>query len=102
VLTFAEAGIPNMVVDFIWHGWFVRPRTPAAPVPRLNSEARKTMQAPRMRALMERVSFQPVANSPDEFRAFHHSELKRYAETVRAANIRAEPLYSMATAPIYV
>ena len=90
VPTFAEAGINDMVVDFTWHGWFVPAKTPQEIVSRLNAEARKALQAQKMRALMEAVSFQPVANSPAEFRAFLQSEMKRYAEIVRAANIRAD------------
>jgi tripartite-type tricarboxylate transporter receptor subunit TctC len=90
VPTFAEAGIADMVVDFTWHGWFVPAKTPMEIVQRLNNEARSALQTQKMRALMEAVSFQPVASSPAEFRAFVQSEMKRYAEIVRAANIRAD------------
>ena len=90
VPTFAEAGINDMVVDFTWHGWFVPAKTPAGIVNRLNAEARKALHAQKMRALMEAASFQPVANSPEAFRAFVQSEMKRYAEIVRAANVRAD------------
>lgn len=90
VPTFAEAGIDNLVVDFTWHGWFVPAKTPMNIVQRLNNEARKALQSQKMHALMESVSFQPVANSPEEFRQFVETELKRYAQIVRAANIRAE------------
>jgi tripartite-type tricarboxylate transporter receptor subunit TctC len=90
VPTFAEAGVNDMVVDFTWHGWFAPAKTPLEIVTRLNTEARKALQAQKMRALMEAVSFQPVANSPEAFRAFVHSEMKRYAEIVRSANIRAD------------
>lgn len=88
--TLVEGGISDMVVDFTWHGWFVPAKTPMAIVQRLNAEARRALQAPKMRALMDAVSFQPVANTPEEFRAFVQSEMKRYADIVRAANIRAE------------
>ncbi len=90
VPTLAESGITDMVVDFTWHGWFVPAKTPADVVRRLNAEARSALQAPKMRALMDGVGFQPIANSPEEFRQFVHSEMKRYAEIVRAANIRAD------------
>ncbi len=90
VPTLAESGIADMVVDFTWHGWFLPAKTPMDIVRRLNSEARKALQTQKMRALMDSVSFQPVANTPDEFRAFVQSEMKRYAEIVRAANIRVE------------
>lgn len=90
VPTLNEAGITDMVVDFTWHGWFVPAKTPMAIVQRLNDEARKALQSQKMRALMDAVSFQPVANSPDAFRQFVASEMKRYAEIVRAANVRVE------------
>lgn len=90
VPTLAESGVPDMVVDFTWHGWFVPAKTPAQLVQRLNDEARTALQTPKMRTLMEAVSFQPVANSPEAFRQFVASEMKRYAEIVRAANIRVE------------
>ncbi len=88
--TFAEAGVADMVVDFTWHGWFVPAKTPMEIVRRLHAEARKALQSAPMRALMESNGFQPVANSPEEFRVFVQSEMKRYAEIVRAANIRVE------------
>ena len=90
VPTLAESGVADMVVDFTWHGWFVPARTAAHIVQRLNNEARKALQAPKMRVLMDAVSFQPVANSPEAFRIFVQEEMKRYADIVRAANIRAE------------
>jgi tripartite-type tricarboxylate transporter receptor subunit TctC len=90
VPTFAESGIADMVVDFTWHGWFVPAKTPLEIVNRLNDEARKALQTAKMRALMDAVSFQPVANTPAEFRTFVHSEMKRYAQIVRAANVRAD------------
>ena len=90
VPTFSEAGINDMVVDFTWHGWFAPAKTPREIIQRLNNEARKALQTPKMRALMESVSFTPVANTPEEFRSFVHTEMKRYAEVVRAANVRAE------------
>ena len=90
VPTLAESGVPDMVVDFTWHGWFVPAKTPVALVQRLNTEARNALQTPKMKGLMEAVSFQPDANSPEEFRRFVSTEMKRYAEIVRAANVRAD------------
>ena len=90
VPTLGESGVPDMVVDFTWHGWFVPARTPPGIVRRLNAEARHALQTARMKALMEAVSFRPVANSPETFRQFVLAEMKRYSGIVRAANIRAE------------
>lgn len=90
VPTLGESGITDMVVDFTWHGWFVPAKTPSAIAQRLNDEARKALQSQKMRALMDAVSFSPVANSSEAFRQFVASEMKRYAEIVRTANIRVE------------
>lgn len=90
VPTISESGIPDYVIDFTWHGWFVPAKTPMEIVRRLHAEARKALQAPAMKALMEGTGFEAVANTPEEFRAFVQSEMKRYAEIVRAANVRAE------------
>jgi len=79
-----------MVVDFTWHCWFVQAKTPMSIVHRLQAEARKALQTPQMKALMESNGFEAVGNTPEEFRAFVQSEMKRYAEIVRAANVRAE------------
>ena len=59
-------------------------------VRRLHAVARRALQAPQMKALMESTGFEAVANTPEEFRAFVQSEMKRYAEIVRAANVHAE------------
>jgi tripartite-type tricarboxylate transporter receptor subunit TctC len=90
VPTLGESGINDMVVDFTWHGWFLPAKTPNAIARRLHLEARTALQTPKMKALMEAVSFQPVASSPEDFRRFLLSEMKRYAEIVKAAGVRAE------------
>ena len=90
VPTLAESGVADYVIDFTWHGWFVPAKTPLEIVRRLHSEARKALQSPSMRALMESSGFEAVANTPDEFRLFVQTEMKRYAEIVRAANVVAE------------
>jgi tripartite-type tricarboxylate transporter receptor subunit TctC len=90
VPTIAESGLPDYVVDFTWNGWFAPAKTPAAIVLRLQTEIRKAVQAPRMREILDASGFTAVANSPEEFRAFVQTEIKRYAQIVRDANIKVE------------
>ena len=90
VPTLAESGVADYVIDFTWHGWFAPAKTPLEIVRRLQLEARKALQAPAMRALMESSGFEAVANTPEEFKIFVQTEMKRYAEIVRAANVVAE------------
>ncbi len=39
---------------------------------------------------MTREGAEPVGSTPQEFAAFFKSEVDRYAQVIRAANIRAE------------
>jgi tripartite-type tricarboxylate transporter receptor subunit TctC len=90
VPTIAESGLPDYVVDFTWNGWFAPARMPASIVLRLQTEIRKAVQAPRMQEILTVSGFTAVASTPDEFRAFVQSEMKRYAQIVREANIKVE------------
>jgi len=90
VPTVAESALPDYVVDFTWNGWFAPAKTPREIVARLQGEVHKALQAPKMRAILEASGFTPVGNTPEEFRQFVQSEIKRYAAIVREANIRVE------------
>ena len=90
VPTLGESGVTDMVVDFTWHGWFLPAKTPNTVARRLHAEARNALQTSQMRALMDAVSFRPVASSPEDFRRYLLSEMKRYAEIVKAARVRLE------------
>jgi tripartite-type tricarboxylate transporter receptor subunit TctC len=90
VPTLGESGVTDMVVDFTWHGWFLPAKTPHTIARRLRTEARNALQTPKMKTLMDAVSFQPVASSPEDFRRYLLSEMKRYAEIVKATGVRVE------------
>ena len=90
VPTLGESGVTDMVVDFTWHGWFLPAKTPNTIARRLHAEARNALQTSQMKALMDAVSFRPVASSPEDFRRYLLSEMKRYAEIVKAARVRLE------------
>ena len=90
VPTIAEAGVPGFHMEAGWHGWFAPARTPGDIIAKLNAEIRRALQVPQVREFIVAGGYEPVGNSPTEFRQFVYSDIKRYAEIVRAANIKPE------------
>ena len=73
-----------------WYGLLAPAATPKPVIARLHAESVKALRLPDV---MERLSSQgaePVANSPEEFTAFIRSEIDKWANLVRAANMKAE------------
>jgi len=88
--TVAEAGVPDFKPEPGWHGWFLPPKTPRRIVALVNDEIRKAAQTPKLRESFLGLGYTIVASTPEEFRAKIASELKRYVEVARAANIKVE------------
>ncbi len=85
--TMNEAGVPNLELAGSWHGWFATGKTPAAVVSRLQQEAARALQVPRVRETITSGGYIPDGISPAEFRKFLRVEHDRYAEMVRVANV---------------
>ena len=90
VPTVAEAGLPGFHMEAGWHGWFAPARTPGDIIAKLNAEIRKALRVPQVREFLVAGGYEPVGNSPSEFRQFVNSDIQRYTEIVRAANIKPE------------
>ena len=73
-----------------WYGIFAPAGTPAAVVNKLNQEMARAIQLPDVREFMAREGADPVGSTPQEFARFFKSEVDRYAQVIRAANIRVE------------
>ena len=89
VPTFAEAGLPEVVVDN-WLGVLTTAGAPAGTIARLNGEIAKAVQLP---AMAERIVQQGVeinTQSPREFAAFLRAEIVRWGKVVRAAGIEPQ------------
>jgi tripartite-type tricarboxylate transporter receptor subunit TctC len=90
VPTIAEAGVPGFHMEAGWHGWFAPAKTPGEIISRLNAEIRKALQVSQVREFIIAGGYEPVGNSPSEFRQFVNSDIQRYTEIVRAANVGPE------------
>jgi tripartite-type tricarboxylate transporter receptor subunit TctC len=73
-----------------WYAFFAPAGTPAAIVNKISQEIANAIQLPDVREYMVKEGAEPVGSTPQEFAAFFKSEVSRYAQVIRAANIRAE------------
>lgn len=89
VPTFAEAGVAGMEAG-LWYGIVAPKGTPKAVVARLNAEINRALGQPDLRERFAAMSVEIVGGPPEAFARYINSELKRWGEVVRAANIKVE------------
>jgi tripartite-type tricarboxylate transporter receptor subunit TctC len=73
-----------------WSGFFLPKNTPAAIVQKLNSAASTVVDTPSVRAKLREIGATVVAperRSPAYLQAFIESEIKKWAEPIKAANL---------------
>ena len=88
VPTFREAGFPELDI-YIWSGLSAPAGTPDAVIARLQAEFVKAMRAPEVREKWRAQDFEALTFTPDEFRDFIRTDLKRWAEPVRVSGFKA-------------
>src|SRR6185295_4338499 len=89
VPTVAESGYPGFEA-LSWQGLFAPAGTPLAVVAKLNAELRKAVTAEDMQAYFASQGFFVGGNSPTEFRAFVDKEIPKWAQIVKAANVKLD------------
>jgi tripartite-type tricarboxylate transporter receptor subunit TctC len=72
-------------------GMLVPARTPKEIVDRLHREVVRIVALPDVKERLDAAGLVPVGNTPDEFAAIIKAETTRWAQVIRAANIKAEP-----------
>jgi tripartite-type tricarboxylate transporter receptor subunit TctC len=89
VPTIAEAGAPGQEADTLT-GFVLPAHTPPAIVEKLHSEMVKIGALPEIRERLEKIGFNPVINTPEEFGARIRSEMEKWGKVVRAAKLKIE------------
>ncbi|MES2186945.1 MAG: tripartite tricarboxylate transporter substrate binding protein [Pseudomonadota bacterium] len=89
VPTAQEAGVPGYQT-VLWYGLFAPASMPGATVHQIAADVHKVLQLPETRASLASTGVDLVGNSPEEFTAFVNSEIDRWAEVVKARNLRPE------------
>ena len=89
VPTVAEAGVPGYSA-LQWYGLFAPAGTPQPVVDKIASMVADALKAPEVAERLKQDSAEPVGSRPAEFSALVKSELVKWADIARAANIKAE------------
>ena len=89
VPTYRESGYPELVA-VIWFSLSGPAALPAEIVNRLNSEVRRALQLPDVRARLRPEGIEPGTMDAKAFTEFVAAEVKRWAPVVRASGARAD------------
>jgi len=89
VPTVDEAGLRGFE-EGNWQMVLVPSRTPRPIVARLNQELVRIVKTPEVSEQIVRVGADVIANTPDDSAATLRTDLKKYAEVIKALNIRLE------------
>ena len=89
VPTFAEAGLPNFDLR-IWYGVLAPAGALREVVDRLSTELAKMLALPDVREKLVSQGMDPYVSSPSQFAALMAADMARFAQVIKAANIRFE------------
>lgn len=89
VPTVAESGVPGFEV-VSWQGIFMPAGTPKPIVDRLHDEIVKIIALPEMQDRLKGLGMQPAAMTIDQFAAFQKAEVEKWAQVIKAANVKLE------------
>jgi tripartite-type tricarboxylate transporter receptor subunit TctC len=73
-----------------WYGLFAPAATSKAVIARLNGEVVKVLHMPEVVQRLSGQGAEPVGNTPEEFAAFVRGEIDKWANLVKAANMKTD------------
>lgn len=89
VPTVAETVVPGFEMG-AWQGVVVPAGTPAPVIEKLNAEIRRALQSPEMTKQLKAQGAQALGSTPQEYGAYITSEIGRWGEVVKAANVKLD------------
>jgi tripartite-type tricarboxylate transporter receptor subunit TctC len=89
VPTLAEAGVRDCEISE-WNALLAPAGTPQAVIDRLHTETAKIMRMDDMKAKFADLGEEPIGSTPQELATFLRAEMAKWAEVVKAANIKIE------------
>ncbi|MGZ5090620.1 MAG: tripartite tricarboxylate transporter substrate binding protein [Burkholderiales bacterium] len=87
--TLDEAGLKGYEIVG-WNGLFVPAATPREVVSLLHRTTVKALDLPDMKERLAMLGAEGVGSSPDQFKAFVQSEIRKWARVVKDAGLKAE------------
>lgn len=85
----AEAGVTGCEISE-WNALMAPAGTPPAVIERLNAEMVKIMRMPDIKEKFADLGAEAIGSTPQELAAFLAAEMAKWAEVVKAANIKIE------------
>jgi len=89
VPTLAESGVAGVDIPSV-AGFIAPANTPRETVAFVNASMGKALASSDLRERLAGLGFEPYESSPEEFGAFLAAEVRRYAQVIRDAQIRAD------------
>jgi tripartite-type tricarboxylate transporter receptor subunit TctC len=89
VPSMAEAGYPEVNIG-LWSGAFVSASAPPAVAKKLETELRRALADPGVREKLKAMAVNPGGGSGEEFRQKIDTDIKLFADVVKAANLKFE------------
>ena len=86
VPTIAESGFPGFEAS-AWQGIVAPKGTPASIVAKLNAAIVSALQKPALREKLATIGIEPISSTPGEFSSYMASEISKWREVIKAANI---------------
>ena len=92
VPTIAESGIAGLQGYEVlsWQALFVPTGTPQPIIQRLHTESMKILQTPEVLDRLKGLGIMPSNMTPEQIKAFQKSEIDKWAEVIKLANIKLE------------
>lgn len=89
VPTFAESGMPDFYVKS-WHGILAPLATPRPIIDKLAAEVARILAQPDTVESLAALGMVPFSSTPEQFAALLRADTMRFAEVIKAANIKAD------------
>ena len=89
VPTIAEQGIRGFAVN-PWYGLLAPAKTPPEILDKLSEALSEIRRMPDVRARLDQLGYDPIEDSPAQFRVLIGSEIDKYSELVKRAGLKLE------------
>ncbi|MEZ5643529.1 MAG: tripartite tricarboxylate transporter substrate-binding protein, partial [Burkholderiaceae bacterium] len=73
-----------------WYALFTNAQVPAATVAELNQAVHRTLADPAVLDKLRKSGTDPMSSSPAELRELLHRDMAKWAQLIKAKNIKAE------------
>ncbi len=89
VPTMVEQGYPDFIA-VSWIGFLAPGATPKPIIDRYNKEIVRILNLPAVRSQLEKMEFEVVAGTPDQFAQWIHTEIPRWGKVIKATGAKAD------------